>query len=602
MPLKVKCRCGVVLTVPTQRIGKSVRCPSCSETVLITQPKQTPPPQSSRPQEAKKPQATPQSVSKPAEHLGTSKPESSKPSKPTEKEEAKTQPARSKAEPKKKPDSRPQDQQESAESAKPSGKPQRTPTINGATSSADVKPVVPRKPDAPKQAITNTRDQKLAVEPSEQKERSPVVEDARKEPKKSSDSESVPAKAAVKPKAEGSIPADETVHGKGVQEKPKPTSERAKRPESSEAAAPAVESSKEVKADRSKPESAPPNPRENLTANDGTKSPKASTSAHQPESKSGTAKKLPPALKRESSLGKEKTKEEIQSQSRSEKPATPTKKLPATDSNVETAGASRTQPQAPKKISPVSDSNVKATKPPPPLKPKTPVAKTQAGSVAAPKEAKDEPPPIRKQPPGLRQTLESRPKKSSPKQKSRRTKTKRADKDAAKSEEQSPVRGIDHDPAKRWSAYYLAIGIIFVGLFNMAPAFYEGFQAFRLDPPRPLARWAYAALVLGLVQIVYAFYLIQLPDWGSVWVVAIFSLVTTTMYAALVSAVILGTQDSNLLESLHLSYVSRKRAILWCTIMLSLSALLTYFCGRVGIRWHKAFSIAYPTTTNPSNS
>lgn len=446
------------------------------------------------------------------------------------------------------------------------------------------------------------------MEASEEKECAPVVEDAREEPKESIENDRLPAKAVgepksdSEPKAEGSAREDGTVYRSRTQEEPKPTSGHEKRPESAEAETPAVESAKEDKADGSTPEPAQPKPPEKPAAEDGTQGPKVSTLAGQPEAKPATARKLPPALRRESSLGNEKTKEDFKSPSQSEKPTTPTKKLPATDSNSESAGASRTQPHAPIKNSPASPSNVKATKPPPPLKPKALVSKTQAVSVAAPKEAKDERPPIRKQPPGLRKSLESRPTKSSPKQKSRRKKVMRAEKNAGKSEEQSPVRGVDHAPAKRWSAYYLAISVIFVGLFNMAPAFYEGFQAFGLDPPRPLARWAYAALVLGLVQIVYAFYLIQLPDWGSVWVVAIFSLATTTLYAALVSAVILGTQDSNLLESLHLSYVSRKKAILWCTIMLSLSALLTYFCGRVGIRWHKAFSIAYPTTTNPSNS
>lgn len=171
-----------------------------------------------------------------------------------------------------------------------------------------------------------------------------------------------------------------------------------------------------------------------------------------------------------------------------------------------------------------------------------------------------------------------------------------AGKSEAEPDRKSQPTGVVHDPAKRWSAYYLAIGVIIVALFNMGPAFYEGFQAFRLDPPRPVARWAYLAVVVGLLQIAYAFYLIQLPDWGSVWVVAILSLATTTMYAALASAVVFGP-DSSLLESLQLTYVVRKKAILWCTIMLSLSALQTYFGGRVAIRWHKAFSIAYPATT-----
>ena len=104
--------------------------------------------------------------------------------------------------------------------------------------------------------------------------------------------------------------------------------------------------------------------------------------------------------------------------------------------------------------------------------------------------------------------------------------------------------------------------------------------------------WECVSLLIAAVQLVYAIYLAQLPDWSSVWVVAILSLIVTTLYATLMGAVVFGDSDSLLVRTLELSEPVRRKATLWCVSMVSICALLTYFCGRIGVRWRRAFGIA----------
>lgn len=224
---------------------------------------------------------------------------------------------------------------------------------------------------------------------------------------------------------------------------------------------------------------------------------------------------------------------------------------------------------------------------PPPIKPRSAARATA-------------PPPLPKQFAKRRQTptSDSRGTQDSQPQSDKKQAAARSKADEASRGPRS--RGVEHARANRWTAYYLALGVILVALINIAPAFYQGVQALRDEPAQPFARWTYGALILGLIQMAYAVYLIQLPDWSSVWVVAVLSLVVTTLYAALVSVVLLGGNDSGLLQSLQLAHGLRRSAALWCLIMLIVSASLTYAAGRVGIRWHKIYSDAYPVVVKRS--
>lgn len=547
MPLKVKCRCGTVLTVPAQRIGKSVRCPACRETVVI------------KPAESKE-QRRRSRQSKPTGEQSSATKES-----PAEKPVAGTPAAKKQTSPKTSSNRKSSTERfkggEEAGSASPR-QDQKKP-VERDKNASETKPA--QKADKPKRADTQSKQSKAAkpdkkltqttdegplakVESDAKKEDTqPGVAATKKPPKKTIEVEDRKPESPDAPESKESKPKSKTLETKKASNTP----DEAK-----------------LNKDRKKP--SPRSDKDDKTQETKVRDAKPAT----------TAKKLPPALKRSPSTSKNQTTENCGDRERSEEQRKLKDKFetPSVKSEKE--------------------------KQPPPLRSKGAPARKDSQTALDKAKAKPTVPPLHKptsepQAAAKRQRQKSVPKRSARPKKKDRSRTKGAGDRAG---ERSVLRGVHHDPAKRWSAYYLAIGVIVVALFNMAPAFYEGYDAYRLDPPRPMARWAFAAFVVGLLQLAYAFYLIQLPDWASVWVVAILSLAATTMYAALASVVVFGGQDSNLLESLQLSYVARKKAMLWCTIMLTISAVLTYFGGRIGIRWHKAFSIAYPTKTSPPSS
>lgn len=154
----------------------------------------------------------------------------------------------------------------------------------------------------------------------------------------------------------------------------------------------------------------------------------------------------------------------------------------------------------------------------------------------------------------------------------------------------SRTRGVEPDRSRRWIAFWLAVFLVAVGLVNLAPGAYEIWDYWRAvgsDSQQPIARWAYAALLVGGVLIAYAIYLCQLPDWSSVWAIAVVTVAVASAYAALLGIVWLGRDDSEILRLLQLDGSARRGATLWCLSMVSVMCVTAYFFGREGIRWYR---------------
>lgn len=153
-------------------------------------------------------------------------------------------------------------------------------------------------------------------------------------------------------------------------------------------------------------------------------------------------------------------------------------------------------------------------------------------------------------------------------------------------------RGYEHDRQKKRSAYQLASAIAFVAIFSLAPAAYECVRWYHSSVRVPLATWVYVTVFVAAIQLIYALYLAQLPDWGTVWVVAVLSLLVTTTYATLMGVVLFRGESSAVIQLLQMNGQVQKKSLMWCISMVSVSSLLTYFCGRIAVRWHRAFVIA----------
>jgi hypothetical protein len=160
---------------------------------------------------------------------------------------------------------------------------------------------------------------------------------------------------------------------------------------------------------------------------------------------------------------------------------------------------------------------------------------------------------------------------------------------------QSPVRGYRPEPERRWTCLSLGIALAIVGVFGAVPAVLEIAEYARSDGAFPVARWAWLAILAALVQIGYAVYAAQLPDWSTAWVVTLVGAALATFYAFLLGLTLVAGESSSIVAILQLTdQVPEGKATRWCFVMLGILGVYSYFAGRSALRWRYAFHLTRP--------
>ena len=151
------------------------------------------------------------------------------------------------------------------------------------------------------------------------------------------------------------------------------------------------------------------------------------------------------------------------------------------------------------------------------------------------------------------------------------------------------IQGCEPHPRNVTASQWLAMGIAAVAIIGMIPALFDIAAHFRVIDSPGVAVWAYLSLWIALIEISYAVYLVQLPDWSSLWVATWVTLVISVVYAMLLGFTYLSRTDGWVARALDLSdHLAGGRAAGWCFIMLCLTSLLSYLSGRLSVRWYQA--------------
>lgn len=130
--------------------------------------------------------------------------------------------------------------------------------------------------------------------------------------------------------------------------------------------------------------------------------------------------------------------------------------------------------------------------------------------------------------------------------------------------------------------------MILASLFGAIPAVRDILDHLRSVDSAGVARWACLLLLVAMIQFAYAIYMVQLPDWSTVWVVSLATLSLAFLYAMLTAVLIMGQPQSHIVQLLGLEdQLHGNRAAGWCAIMLSLTCLLAYAAGRISVRWYQ---------------
>lgn len=157
------------------------------------------------------------------------------------------------------------------------------------------------------------------------------------------------------------------------------------------------------------------------------------------------------------------------------------------------------------------------------------------------------------------------------------------------------MRGYEPEPERRWTCFSLGVSLALIGLFGAVPAVLEIVDYVQSDQTFPIARWAWLALMIAVVQIGYAVYAVQLPDWSTAWVVTLTGAALGAVYAALFGLTLVAGEDSRIIALLELEdQLPDGRATRWCFVMLGMLGLYAYFAGRSAARWRHAFNLTRP--------
>ena len=96
--------------------------------------------------------------------------------------------------------------------------------------------------------------------------------------------------------------------------------------------------------------------------------------------------------------------------------------------------------------------------------------------------------------------------------------------------------------------------------------------------------WARAVLLLAGLQCVFLVWMLNAPDWATVWVVTLVFAAVTTAYAVAMATAMATPVDHPL--ALGMGEV-RHWAAAWCGAMVVAMGFGTLLCGRTSSRWHR---------------
>ncbi len=145
--------------------------------------------------------------------------------------------------------------------------------------------------------------------------------------------------------------------------------------------------------------------------------------------------------------------------------------------------------------------------------------------------------------------------------------------------EHVPANAIEPTWQERRTARGLAAALVGVALLTLLPLVLTRHVDLRTAPP-----WALWVVILAMVQLIFAGWLANVPDWATVRMQMVLSAGLTTIYAMAMTLVLLTPQARSLILGLD---EVRRLAPAWCGLMVLIMGIATWYCGRTSARWRE---------------
>jgi hypothetical protein len=131
-----------------------------------------------------------------------------------------------------------------------------------------------------------------------------------------------------------------------------------------------------------------------------------------------------------------------------------------------------------------------------------------------------------------------------------------------------------------------------LAIFGVSPAVWEWYTLWQNPEETSVPPWVFALLITGVLQLAYAVYLAQAPDWSALWTSTLATLAAAAAWATLLGTTLLGKDESMLVMLFrYADKLEGNRAAMWCFIMLCLTSVLAYFLGLSAARWRRSYRV-----------
>ena len=131
----------------------------------------------------------------------------------------------------------------------------------------------------------------------------------------------------------------------------------------------------------------------------------------------------------------------------------------------------------------------------------------------------------------------------------------------------------------RWLALILGL----VVAFSIVPVVY--LTHFN---PASAPDWARVVLAVAAVQAAYIAWMLNAPDWASIWVLMLVFAAVSALYAVATAVAVATPLEQPIW--LDVGEV-RNSAGAWCGAVLAAMSLATYLCGRTATKWRRTFEL-----------
>ncbi len=150
------------------------------------------------------------------------------------------------------------------------------------------------------------------------------------------------------------------------------------------------------------------------------------------------------------------------------------------------------------------------------------------------------------------------------------------------------VKSADPAHLRFRSVLFLCIASIAVAVICLIPSIVEQTLARRTGIRSP-DTWSYFVMLFATIQVAISIYAIRIPDWCTVWMVAVVATTLAAIYAASLALTMFAGQGHSLVRQLGLlDEVFRYRAQPWCFLTMCILLTLAFCCGKYSVGWYQS--------------